>query len=94
VLSAGSIAEALEALRASRPAVLLTDISLPDGDGYLLLARAREIRPDVPAIAITGYTSPADRERAKEAGFQAHVSKPVDLDELIASVRRLATRTA
>ncbi len=94
VRTAGSIAETLTILETWEPAILLTDISLPDGDGYALLARARAVRPEVPAIAITGYTAESDRNRAREAGFQEHVAKPVDLDELVAAVVRVAARPA
>jgi CheY-like chemotaxis protein len=93
VRAAGSIAEALTLLRAWEPTVLVTDISLSDGDGYAFLARVRALRPDVPAIAITGYVSDADKDRAKEAGFQHHVSKPIDVDDLLAAVLRVASRT-
>jgi CheY-like chemotaxis protein len=74
-----------------RPDVLLADIGMPDEDGYSLVrrwrAREREQRcPRVPAIAVTAYASPTDREQATAAGFDCHVAKPIDLDELIQAI--------
>jgi CheY-like chemotaxis protein len=65
--------------------VVVSDIAMPGEDGYALLARmrAREILGTVPAVALTAYSAPGDRERALSAGFDAHVAKPVRSPELV-----------
>jgi CheY-like chemotaxis protein/two-component sensor histidine kinase len=95
VLTAASAGEALQTLAEGQAAdVLISDIAMPGADGYSLLRRVRA--PDaaerglIPAIAISGYASPADRQRAMAAGFQAHLAKPVEPDDLAATVARLA----
>jgi CheY-like chemotaxis protein len=92
-VTAESAAKALLALRMWRPDVLLSDIGLPDEDGYALIRKVRSLRPeeggDTPAVALTGYASEEERARAWRAGFQAHEAKPVDAEKLIATVARL-----
>ena len=81
VRTASTVSEALMDLDASRPDVLLADIAMPGEDGYSLIReiRRREARggPHLPAAAITAYAGSQDRERALEAGFDCHVSKPI-----------------
>ncbi|MGH7907993.1 MAG: ATP-binding protein, partial [Candidatus Binataceae bacterium] len=91
VITASSAAEALSLMRNGRPDLLLSDLSMPDEDGYTLLGkiRARGDGESIPAIALTGYAGAEDRERALSAGFQAHLPKPVDFDTLIQTIRRL-----
>ena len=82
VETAASGEEALEKLKAAAPPdVLLADIGLPGIDGYELMRRARLLpgMADVPALALTGYGQQEDVERAREAGFTEHLTKPVDL---------------
>jgi CheY-like chemotaxis protein len=74
----------------------LSDIEMPQRDGYALIAEVRA-RPasaggDVPAAALTAYSRPEDRTASMLAGYDAHLSKPVDLHELIATVSRLRAR--
>ena len=84
VISAAAAAEAIERAAAVRPDVLVTDIGLPDEDGYALLRRMRALYGDgIPAIALTAYARAADRDRALAAGFQHHVVKPVDPQRLV-----------
>ena len=94
VSAAASAAEALETLQAWRPDVLLCDIGMPDGDGYELIRRVRELPLErggrTPAAALTAYAGPADRARALASGFQTHVAKPVEPAELAAVVAGLA----
>jgi CheY-like chemotaxis protein/two-component sensor histidine kinase len=91
---AGSAQEALEALRRQRPDVLVCDIGMPGEDGLGLLSRVRALTPEegglVPAVALTAYARTDDRRRALAAGYQIHLAKPVDPDELIAAVARMA----
>lgn len=84
VTTAASAAEALEHAVMKRPAVIISDIGMPDVDGYQLLEQLKVIpgMNDVPAIAISGYASDEDRERALDTGYRALVPKPIDVDEL------------
>jgi len=93
---AASAGEALDALRRRRPDVLVCDIGMPGEDGYALLARVRDLTAEegglVPAVALTAYARAEDRGRALAAGYQVHLAKPVDPDELISLVARVAGR--
>jgi CheY-like chemotaxis protein len=76
-----------------RPDVLVSDIGMPDEDGYTLIrhVRAREGNGGhMPAIALTGYVTSEDSARVRAAGFQTHLRKPVEPDELVATVASLA----
>ncbi|HEY5676249.1 MAG TPA: ATP-binding protein, partial [Myxococcales bacterium] len=92
VRTAASVDEAIALLQQQRPNVLLSDIGLPTEDGFALIRRVREIDRDVPAAALTAYAGADDRRRALVAGFQAHVSKPVEPSELALLVASLAGR--
>ena len=98
VITAGSAEEALPLVESERPDVLVSDIGMPDVDGYELLRRVRELGPErggrVPAIALTAFARSEDRTRALRMGFQVHASKPVEPAELIATVASVAGRTA
>src|SRR6266699_382785 len=69
--------------------VVLCDIALPDGNGYDVIAEAKRRRP-VKAVALTGFGTNDDVERAKEAGFDFHLTKPVDFHELRAVLGQIA----
>lgn len=88
--------EAIEVIKGRRPDVLVSDIAMPDEDGYGLIARVRsldtEAQPAIPAVAITAYAKEEDRKRALESGFQIYLAKPVELSELISVVARAARR--
>jgi signal transduction histidine kinase/ActR/RegA family two-component response regulator len=94
VVSAGSVPEALDALATRRPDVIVSDIAMADEDGYMLIRRLRAREAErgggVPAVALTGYVRPEDRARILVAGFQAHLGKPFEPDELLAVVASLA----
>jgi PAS domain S-box-containing protein len=87
VTSARTTAEALTGLAQTSPDLLVADLGLPGEDGYTLLRRIRAMDTpytrDLPAVALTAYARPADRERALAAGFLRYVTKPVDPAELI-----------
>nr|WP_314547051.1 ATP-binding protein [uncultured Massilia sp.] len=87
---AGSAREALEMVRSVRPQLLISDLGMPEVDGFELLDRVRQLPREaggqVPAIALTAFARSEDRLRALEAGFSAHISKPVEPSELIATV--------
>ena len=90
VKAVASAREALQLLEVDRPDVLISEIDLPDEDGYALLRRIREHEAErggfLPAITLTGYARADDRIRALAAGFQAHVTKPLEPVELIAAI--------
>jgi PAS domain S-box-containing protein len=96
VVTAESAAEAMRVLATWKPDVLISDIGMPEEDGYSLIARVRALGAEhgstVPAIALTAYAKEEDRRRALNAGFQVHVAKPVEPLELAAVVADLATR--
>ena len=90
VTSAGDAPAALAAFAEQVPGVIVSDIGLPGMDGYELLARLRELAPassPVPAVALTAYAGPEERRRAFEAGYEAHLAKPVEPQALVDSVR-------
>ena len=81
---------ALEIARAHKPQIALVDLGLPVMDGYCLAERLRA-EHDIPIVAVTGYGQQSDRHRTYEAGFAAHLVKPVDLHELAALVTQLCS---
>ena len=92
--TAGSMAEAIEALERNAPDVLLSDIAMPGVDGYELIryVRARPEWARLPAAALTAFVTPADRGKVLLAGFDTHVPKPVEPAELTAVVAALANK--
>jgi CheY-like chemotaxis protein len=94
VAAAPSVEAALAALGAFNPHVLISDVSMPGRDGYELIRTVRSTTSpaDLPAAALTAYSRPEDASRAREAGFQMHLSKPIEPDELVKVVARLAGR--
>ncbi|MDB6043725.1 MAG: todS [Gammaproteobacteria bacterium] len=96
VAAAPSVEAALATLGAFNPHVLISDVSMPGRDGYELIRAVRSTTSpeDLPAAALTAYSRPEDAARAREAGFQMHLSKPVEPDELVKVVARLAGREA
>ena len=98
VVVAASTADALTEFAKRAPDVLLCDIEMPEQDGYALIREVRRISAKqggtVPAVAVTAYGSVDDRIRLLSAGFQMHVAKPVDPDELVAVVASVTGRVA
>jgi PAS domain S-box-containing protein len=97
VVLCASAAEALEVLERRRPAVIVSDIAMPEMDGYEFLRRVRGRDDDaarIPAIALTAFARSEDRTRALRAGFLAHLAKPVEPSELVASIASAAGRFA
>jgi PAS domain S-box-containing protein len=96
VTCVGSAAEALQAMAQSSVDVLVSDIAMPEVDGYMLI---RQIRASaltqggqVPAIAVTAYAGEANQQQALEAGFQRHIAKPIVPSELISAIASLVRR--
>lgn len=93
VRMATSANEALAAVEDSEPAVLVSDIAMPERDGYWLLEQVKAKRgSSPPVIAVTAHADFHDRQRALRAGFDAYLVKPVDPDELCEAVLRVQTR--
>jgi PAS domain S-box-containing protein len=95
---AASAREALERFESVRPDVVVSDIGMPEMDGFALMRRIRALSPErggrTPAVALTAYTRAEDAQRAFAAGFQMHVAKPVELAQLTTVVANLgALRT-
>jgi CheY-like chemotaxis protein len=95
VAVASSAAEGLELVESFRPNVIVSDVGMPEEDGYDFIRRVRAKRSakDLPAAALTAFARLEDRKRALRAGFQTHVAKPVDPEELTAVIASLAGRT-
>lgn len=96
VTTAASADEAMASIAVERPDVVISDIGMPQEDGYSLIHKIRALPPDrggdMPAVALTAYARTEDRVRAMHAGFQTHLVKPVEATELIAVVASLAKR--
>jgi signal transduction histidine kinase/CheY-like chemotaxis protein len=96
VTAVSSAGEAIQEITRKRPDVLVSDIAMPDEDGYGLIKKIRSLETgaseNLPAVAITAYAKEEDRERALSAGFQIYLAKPVELTELISVVARAARR--
>lgn len=96
VTAAASAPEAFAAFKAFTPDVLLSDIGMPGEDGFSLIAKIRALPKDeggqIPAAALTAYANSGDRLKALRAGFQIHLPKPIELNELIAVVATLTKR--
>ncbi|MEP0888565.1 MULTISPECIES: PAS domain S-box protein [unclassified Leptolyngbya] len=90
VITASSASEALIALAKFQPDILLSDIGMPDMDGYMLLQKVRSLPPDqgglIPAIALSAYAAEYDQRQALRVGFQKHIPKPVDPETLIKAI--------
>ena len=87
VMTVVSAREAMKALTQFKPNILLSDIGMPDVNGYMLLRQVRALSPEqggtIPAIALTAYAGELDQKQALAAGFQQHIAKPVEPDQLV-----------
>ena len=92
---AQAVLQALKTLASGEVDVLVSDVAMPDVDGYQLMRRVcaqpGATAARVPAVALTAYARELDRKRALEVGFQAHVSKPVEPTELVRVVANLVS---
>lgn len=86
--------EAIQQAQAFKPQIVLSDIAMPDMSGYALIAQLRALESDglapFKAIALSGYGMDEDRERSQQAGFDAHLTKPIDFDELFRQIEAMA----
>ena len=98
VLLAVDAQQALETLRTERVDILISDIGMPHEDGYHLISRLRALKDPriarIPAIAVTAFARAEDRQRLLLAGYQMHITKPIEPQELIAGIASLVGVTA
>jgi signal transduction histidine kinase/CheY-like chemotaxis protein len=96
VHTAGSVDEALALLRSVKPHVIVSDIGMPDRDGYDLMRAVRALPSGdggkTPAVAVTAFARSEDRTRALLAGYQAHIAKPIEPHELVVTIGSLTGR--
>ena len=95
VRTSDSASMALKMIEDWRPDVVVSDIGLPEMDGYDFMRRLREIEGDgdrIPAIAVTGYAGAVDESKALNAGYALHLSKPIELNELAKAIARVSRR--
>ena len=97
VTAVESASAAMAAVERSRPDLVVSDIGLPIEDGYSFVHRLREWEAatsnnTVPAIALTAFARATDRQRALEAGFQEHIVKPADADQLLSAAKQLLVK--
>ncbi|MDR9896066.1 ATP-binding protein [Aetokthonos hydrillicola Thurmond2011] len=92
VTAVGSGKEALQALTQSDPDILVSDIGMPEMDGYMFMHKVKEQGKQIPAIALTAYAGELDQQKALLAGFQKHLSKPIEPDDLINAIVNLMGR--
>jgi signal transduction histidine kinase/CheY-like chemotaxis protein len=97
VTAVASVAEALDVFERLKPDALVSDIEMPNEDGYSLIRKVRSMKTElggrIPAIALTAHARVEDRLRALSAGYQSHVAKPVEPAELIAVIASLVGRS-
>lgn len=95
IIKAASVNEALKVFLQSQPDILVSDIGMPDVDGYALIQQIRAMPADqggqIPAIALTAYAGDINEQQALQAGFQRHVAKPVEPTELIKIIAELSS---
>ena len=98
VFAAASAAEGFALVTSRRPDLIVSDIGMPGGDGYQFIRDVRSLGSTgggkTPAIALTAFARSEDRTRAMLAGYQAHVSKPIEARELVATIRSLASNSS
>jgi PAS domain S-box-containing protein len=97
VIAVSSAKEALQVLAESEPDMLLSDIGMPEIDGYMLMQQIQGLQrkqvKQIPAIALTAYAGEINQQQALDSGFQKHISKPVEPDELVKAIATLIGRS-
>jgi two-component system, chemotaxis family, CheB/CheR fusion protein len=89
-----SVSAARDEIATRAPRVVLSDIGLPGEDGYALIRhlRGQQGAERIPAIAVTAFTRPEDRQQVLDAGFDEHLAKPLDVDQMVSLIARMANR--
>jgi signal transduction histidine kinase/CheY-like chemotaxis protein len=85
---AGTATAALELCRKTSFDLLLSDLGLPDENGLVLIGKLRALRPQLPAICMSGYAMDEDLQACRDAGFHEHITKPVEMQQLFSAIRR------
>ncbi|MEH2132671.1 MAG: ATP-binding protein [Nostoc sp.] len=97
VIAVASAKEALQVLIESEPDILLSDIGMPEIDGYMLMRQVKALQAkqvkQIPAIALTAYAGEINQQQALESGFQKHLSKPVEPEELVKAIATIIGRS-
>ncbi len=97
VITAASANDAISLLKEHRPDILISDIGMPEVDGYQFIRQVRQLPAEeggtTPAVALTAFARSEDRTRAMMAGYQVHIAKPIEAQELLATVGSLVGRT-
>lgn len=97
VVTCISASQAMSLLKQSRPDVMITDIEMPEEDGFALIDKIHHLKPgegcDIPIAAITGHERDEIKEKIKQAGFDMQISKPVDIKTAVAAVKRLSEKS-
>ncbi len=98
VRTCASSADALASIKSGKPDCIIADVGMPGEDGYELIKKVRELGENnggrIPAIALTGFARAGDKLHAIAAGYQIHLSKPVDLGKLTSEIVRLAQKVS
>lgn len=96
VLTADSVATAFELFEEKRPDIIVSDIAMPEEDGFGLVKRVRALAPekggDKPIVALSAYAAKSDRVRALSAGFTQYLHKPVDFEELVSTIQAVTKK--
>ena len=96
VKASDSAATALQLIKDWKPHVVVSDIGLPGTDGYDFMRQLRELEADgerIPAIAVTGYAGAIDESKALDAGYEVHLSKPIELNKLVSVIAKVSRRS-
>ncbi|AFZ35264.1 response regulator receiver protein [Stanieria cyanosphaera PCC 7437] len=97
-IAVGSAQEALQIISQTKPDLLVSDIGMPEIDGYMLLRQIRSLPPElggnIPAIAVTAYAGEMNQQQALAAGYQKHIAKPINSDQLLKSIAELLIKPA
>jgi len=94
VEAVGSAQEAVDRLSHRRPDVLVSDIGMPEEDGYSLIRRVREMGGRLPAIALTAYARKQDADQAIASGFDRHLPKPVAPADLVRAIKSVTVEAS
>ena len=97
IIAVASAKEALQVLAESEPDIMLSDIAMPEIDGYMLMRQVKILQAkqakQIPAIALTAYAGEINQQQALESGFQRHLSKPIEPEELVKAIATLIGRS-
>lgn len=95
VITASNVKDALDQINAKNPDIIVSDIGMPEDDGYSLIKKVRALpneKGQIPAIAVTAFSRAQDRARALNSGFQNHISKPVEIERLATIIAEITGR--